>query len=117
MPDDYLPGTVIMNVADLQRLATLAANEAAAKVASEARLTKDDVEELVSEGINRFCDKCGLPTDKPGFEAFRLDLSSLRASREMRAAILKHGWLAVVTILVSGVFSAFAVGILTMFKK
>lgn len=112
----HIPGTVVMNIADLQRLASLAATEAAVKVNAEARLTRKDVEEIFSEGLNHFCERCGLPTDRDGFEKFRLDLSSMRSSREMREEIVKHGWRAVVTALAAGFVSAVWISIITAIK-
>lgn len=65
-------------------------------------LWKDDVEEIVEEGIKRFMERVGID-DIP---AFRKDLTAMRAARETREALIQHGIKAVLTVLVGGILTA-----------
>lgn len=98
---DVLPSYATVNMADLDRMATAAAERAAALFQKDA-LKPHDVEEMVEEGIKRFLDRVGID-DIP---AFRKDLTAMRAARETREALISHGLKAVVTVLLGGVCTA-----------
>lgn len=106
MDSGAIPGTVVLNYADLQRIASLAATDAAARVNAETKLTRDDVDGAVEHGLERFCERLGLPTDKKDIDEWRKDISALRASREMREALVSHGIKAVLTVLLGGICTA-----------
>jgi len=101
MPPAMLPGDTVLWSADIQRMITAAALEAARAVREDA-IKADDVEDMVETGIQRFLDKVGID-DIP---AFRKDLSAMRAARETREALISHGLKAVVTVLLGGVCTA-----------
>ncbi len=104
MPDtpSVMPSYATLNMSDLDRMATAAADRAVAGVA----LKQGDVEKLVEEGveggISRFLDRVGID-DIP---AFRKDLSAMRAARETREALISHGLKAVITVLAGGICTA-----------
>lgn len=100
-PQDVLPPYAMVNLSDLDRMATAAAERAAALFQKDA-LKPHDVEGMVEEGIQRFLDKVGID-DIP---AFRKDLSAMRAARETREALISHGLKAVVTVLLGGICTA-----------
>ena len=100
-PQDVLPPYATVNLSDLDRMATAAAERAAVLFKKEA-LSKDDVEEIVEEGIKRFMDRVGID-DVP---EFRKDLTAMRAARETREALIQHGIKAVLTVLVGGILTA-----------
>jgi hypothetical protein len=100
------PSTMTVFAADIQRMITAAANEAAVNVSKEARLTREDVGEILERGIEHFCDRMGLPTNKEGIEEWRKDLTAMRATRETRDALLDHGLKAVITVLAGGILTA-----------
>ncbi len=100
-PPAMLPGTYVMDQATVDRLASTAAL-AAARAVQEDALTKDDVEEIVEEGIKRFVERVGID-DVP---EFRKDLTAMRAARETREALIQHGIKAVLTVLLGGVCTA-----------
>lgn len=100
-PPAMLPGNYVMDQATVDRLASTAAL-AAARAVREDALTKDDVEEIVEEGIKRFMERVGID-DVP---EFRKDLTAMRAARETREALIQHGIKAVLTVLLGGVATA-----------
>lgn len=100
-PSDLMPASGWINMADLDRMASAAAERTAALISKDA-LKPSDVEDLVEEGIKRFMDRVGID-DVP---AFRKDLTAMRAARETREALISHGLKAVVTVLLGGVCTA-----------
>ncbi len=93
-------------MADVQRLITAAANEAALKIKTETILDRDGVEKIFEAGLDHFCERLGLPTDREGIDEWRKDLSAMRAARETREALVSHGLKAVLTILAGGAATA-----------
>ncbi|MEN5084244.1 hypothetical protein ABE438_17325 [Bosea sp. TWI1241] len=100
-PTDVPPSYAMVNLADLDRMATAAAERAAVLFKRDA-LKPEDVEGMVEEGIQRFLDRVGID-DIP---AFRKDLTAMRAARETREALVSHGLKAVVTVLLGGICTA-----------
>lgn len=78
------------------------AAEGAANAVKEQSLTRDDVEEIVEKGITRFMERCGID-DVP---EFRKDLTAMRAARETREAVMRHGLGSVIAILIMGIATA-----------
>ncbi len=101
-PADLMPASAWVNLADLDRMATAAADRAVAGVAVKQGDVEKIVEHGVEEGIQRFLDKVGID-DIP---AFRKDLTAMRAARETREALISHGLKAVVTVLLGGICTA-----------
>ncbi len=99
---EIMPASGWVNMADLDRMATAAADRAVAGVAVKQGDVEKIVEEGVEEGIKRFLDRVGID-DIP---AFRKDLTAMRAARETREALISHGLKAVVTVLLGGVCTA-----------
>lgn len=98
---DLMPSYATVNMADLDRMASAAAERTAAIIAKDA-LKPADVEDIVEEGIKRFLDKVGID-DIP---ALRKDLTAMRAARETREALISHGLKAVITVLAGGICTA-----------
>ena len=106
MSDAVSQEPVITDFATLQRLATTAATEAAAKM-KEQTVTRDEVEEIVKEvvkeAVNQFLEYTFdiAPGDRKAMAELRKDFAALRSSRELREALIKHGLMAVVGLLMS----------------
>ena len=101
-PPEVLPSYATVNLADLDRMASAAADRAVAGVALKQGDVEKIVEDGVEEGISRFLDRVGID-DIP---AFRKDLTAMRAARETREALISHGLKAVVTVLLGGIGTA-----------
>lgn len=101
MAESAIPGYGLVNLADLDRMASMAADRAAAQ-ARESAISREDVEEMLEKGIDRFLERLGIDDVKE----FRKDLSAMRASRETKDAIVSHGLRAVVTVLAGGICTA-----------
>lgn len=99
-PTELMPASGWVNMADLDRMASAAAERTAALIAKD-ELKPGDVEEMVEEGIKRFLERVGID-DIP---AFRKDLTAMRAARETREALISHG-LKAVTVLLGGLCTA-----------
>ena len=102
MPDvpPVLPSYAQVNMSDLDRMATAAADRAVAGVALKQGDVEKLVEEGVEEGIKRFLERVGIdPNDLPGL---RKDFAEMRSFREMKASIKDNGLRAFVTMLVTG---------------
>lgn len=99
---DVLPPYAQVNLADLDRMASAAADRAVAGVVLKQGDVEKLVEEGVEEGIKRFLDRVGID-DIP---EFRKDLTAMRAARETREALISHGLKAVVTVLAGGICTA-----------
>jgi hypothetical protein len=99
---EVLPSYATVNLADLDRMASAAADRAVAGVALKQGDVEKIVEDGVEEGISRFLDRVGID-DIP---AFRKDLTAMRAARETREALISHGLKAVVTVLLGGIGTA-----------
>ncbi len=101
-PTEVMPSYATINLADLDRIATAAADRAVAGVAVKQGDVEKIVEQGVEDGIQRFLDRVGID-DIP---AFRKDLTAMRAARETREALISHGLKAVVTVLLGGICTA-----------
>ena len=101
-PPEVLTSYATVNLADLDRMASAAADRAVAGVALKQGDVEKIVEDGVEEGISRFLDRVGID-DIP---AFRKDLTAMRAARETREALISHGLKAVVTVLLGGIGTA-----------
>ena len=101
-PSAVLPSSGWVNLVDLDRMASAAADRAVAGVALKQGDVEKIVEEGVQEGLKRFMERVGID-DIP---AFRKDLTALRAARETREALVSHGLKAVVTVLAGGICTA-----------
>lgn len=99
---EIMPSSGWVNMVDLERMATSAADRAVAGVVFKQGDVEQLVEEGVEEGIKRFLDRVGID-DIP---EFRKDLSAMRAARETREALISHGLKAVVTVLAGGICTA-----------
>lgn len=99
---EVMPSYATVNLADLDRMASAAADRAVAGVAVKQGDVEKLIEEGVEEGIKRFLDKAGID-DMP---AFRKDLTAMRAARETREALISHGLKAVITVLAGGMCTA-----------
>lgn len=103
-----------MSSADVQRMVTAAAMDAAERVKKQSTLSSDDVEKIIDKALESFCHKMGLPTTPAETEMFRKDISSMRASREIKEAIVQHGVRAVVTMFAGGLLTALWIGFQSM---
>lgn len=102
---------VITDLAYLQRIATAAASEAA-KLMQEQTVTRDEVEDIVKdvvkEAVDQFLERTFdiPPGDRKAMTELRKDFAALRSSRELREALIKHGLMAVVGLLMSAMGTA-----------
>lgn len=106
-PPAMLPGTYVMDQATVDRLATTAAM-AAAKAVRDESLTRDDVTEVVDEAVASFLQKAFdiPPGDDKALIELRKDFTAMRAARETREAMVKHGLMAVVGLFMTGIGTA-----------
>lgn len=102
-----LPGTVVMDMATLDRLATTAAMSAA-KAVRDDTLTREDVRDLAEGVIEQFLERAfDVPEgDSKALMELRKDITWVRDSRLMREAMIKHGLLAIVGLLVVAIGTA-----------
>lgn len=113
---DQADTPVFTDLAYLQRIATAAANETAAKM-KEQIVTRDEVEdivkEVVKESVNQFLEYTFdiAPGDRKGMADLRKDFAALRSSRELKEAIIKHGFMAVAGLLITGMGTLIVFGI------
>lgn len=98
---EVLPSYATVNMSDLDRMASAAAERAAALIAKDS-LKPVDVRALVEEGVEHLLERLGID-DVP---AFRKDLTAMRAARETREALISHGLKAVITVLIGGICTA-----------
>lgn len=98
---DVLPAYATVNMADLDRMASAAAERAAALIKKDA-ITRGDVKDIAEEVLDHFMERVGID-DIP---EFRKDLTAMRAARETREALVSHGLKAVVAVLVGGIITA-----------
>ncbi|MCB8819961.1 hypothetical protein [Microvirga rosea] len=115
IPDLGIGAQATLPVSQLENLARLAADHAASQVVARAP-TKEEVEQIakaaaneaaesaVEHGIERFLERAGI--DPNDMANLRKDFASMRSSREIKEAIVKQGFLAVMTILLGGIRTA-----------
>jgi hypothetical protein len=108
---EQLPTPVFTDMAYLQRIASAAANETAERM-KEQTVTRDEVEdivkEVVKESVNQFLEYTFdiAPGDRKAMADLRKDFAALRSSRELREALIKHGFMAIVGLAMSAVGTA-----------
>lgn len=115
MPDDnppaMLPGTAVVGWDDLRRIALTAATDAARQIKEDA-LTKEDVESIAESAADASIDRLlervfdVAPGDAKGLIELRKDFTAMRAARETREAMMRHGLMAVVGLLITGIGTA-----------
>ncbi|MPR12359.1 hypothetical protein [Microvirga tunisiensis] len=86
IPDLGMSPQAVLPVSQLENIAKLAAEHA------------------VERGIERFLERAGIDPDD--MANLRKDFASMRSSREIKEAIVKQGFLAVMTILLGGIGTA-----------
>lgn len=115
--DGQIPSQMVLNAADVQRMITAAAHEAAQEVDKQTRLTREDVEGIVEAGLERFCDRLGIPTEKKDMADWRDDMTKMRASVAFQDELKSNGVKAAVGLLVVALLTALWVGIQTGLRK
>jgi hypothetical protein len=115
IPDLSTSPQASLPVSQLENLAKLAADHAVAQALARAP-SKEEVEQIakkaaseaaehaVERGIERFLERAGIDPDD--MANLRKDFASMRSSREIKEAIVKQGFLAVMTILLGGIGTA-----------
>jgi hypothetical protein len=100
-PVAMLPGTYVMDQATVDRLVTSAAMTAAKAVRDDS-VSREQVRELAEEVIEKFLERAfDVPEgDSKALMELRKDITWVRDSRLMREAMIKHGLLAIVGLLV-----------------
>ena len=115
--DGQIPSTMILNAADVQRMITAAAHEAAQEVDRQSRLSREDVEGMIETGIERFCDRLGIPTEKKEMAEWRDDMAKMRASVAFQDELKSHGFKAALGLIVISLITAIYIGVQSVLRK
>lgn len=106
-----LPGNVVIDMATAERMVTSAAMTAARETLKEVRdkhPTREEMEDIAEKAVDRFLEKAFdiPPGDTKALIDLRKDFTAMRAAREMREAMIKHGLLAVVGLFIMAIGTA-----------
>lgn len=104
---DVLPPTAVLPISELDRLANTAAANALRRFKEEESI-QDEMKQVAGEVLDRFLEKAFdiPPGDVKALIELRKDFTAMRAAREMRDSMLKHGIMVMVGALMIGVLSA-----------
>ncbi|WP_131857448.1 hypothetical protein [Bosea sp. BK604] len=110
-PVPMLPGTAVVHMSDLDRLATTAA-KSAARMVQEQSVKREEIEEIAETAAKAAID--GLleqvfdvaPGDKKALIEVRRDFTAMRSARETREAVVRHGMFAIVGLFMTGIGTA-----------
>lgn len=100
-----------MDMATAERMVTSAAMTAARETLKEVRdkhPTREEMEDIAEKAVDRFLEKAFdiPPGDTKALIDLRKDFTAMRAAREMREAMIKHGLLAVVGLFIMAIGTA-----------
>ena len=105
--ESLVPGFGVVDLATLDRLADTAANNALRRFREEESI-QDEMKKVAEEVLERFMERAFdvAPGDVKALIEVRKDFGFMRAVREMRDSMLKHGIMVMVGALMIGVLSA-----------
>ena len=104
---EVLPPTAVLPISELDRLANTAAANALRRFKEEESI-QEEMKQVAEEVLDRFLEKAFdiPPGDVKALIELRKDFTAMRAAREMRDSMLKHGIMVMVGALMIGVLSA-----------
>jgi hypothetical protein len=105
---DVVPSSGWVNLADLDRMASDAAERTATRIARDA-LKASDVEDIAEKVVERFLERAfDIPAgdNSKALIELRKDFTAMRAARETREALISHGLKAVIGLFATGICTA-----------
>ena len=106
---NLIPSSGWVNLADLDRMAKLAAEHAVQGVVLKQGDVEKMIKEGVSQGLERFMERSGIEN----LSDFRKDLSWAGEARKLRESLVRQGFLAGIGLIVAAVGTAIWVAIKT----